>query len=374
MQLSERQQQTVAVALTILASLVIVSAAAGVAWLLVVFLRTFSNVFLPVAVAGILALVCQPYYQWLRYRRRLPVAVALSVLLLSLLTPLAAFAAFFGVILVQQLGDMLNALPVWWQQTRETIVEQWPAALEFLQENAMGQELNQIMQCAGGPASQAVELFANTAIAAGSGAISWAGRMLGWVVTPVYFVFFLTASPRELHTLEDYLPFLKPETRRDVRFLATEFVTILVTFFRGQLVIAFLQGVMLAITFSLVGLKYGLLLGLLLGFLNAIPYLGSMLGLAITLPLAYFQEGGGPATLAGVVVSLVIVQTIEGYVLTPKIMGSRTGLHPMAIIVAIFFWGSALNGILGMILAIPLTAFLVVLSRLAKEKYIKELV
>ena len=68
-----------------------------------------------------------------------------------------------------------------------------------------------------------------------------------------------------------------------------------------------------------------------------------------------------------------VVPVIEGYVLTPRIMGSRTGLHPMVIIVAIFFWGAALDGILGMILAIPLTAFLVVFWRLAKEKYIGEL-
>ncbi len=69
-----------------------------------------------------------------------------------------------------------------------------------------------------------------------------------------------------------------------------------------------------------------------------------------------------------------MVQLIEGYVLTPKIMGNRTGLHFMAIIVAVFFWGVALGGILGMILAIPLTAFLVSFWRLAKEKYIRELV
>ena len=170
------------------------------------------------------------------------------------------------------------------------------------------------------------------------------------------------------------MPFLKEETRQDVVYLVREFVNIMVAFFRGQFIIAFLQGVLLAIGFSLVGLKYGLVLGLLLGFLNVIPYLGSMLGLSITLPLAYFQEGGGAATLAGVIVVLAIVQAIEGYLLTPKIMGDRTGLHPMVIIFAVFFWGSALGGILGMILAIPLTAFLVVFWRLAKEKYIQELI
>ena len=78
------------------------------------------------------------------------------------------------------------------------------------------------------------------------------------------------------------------------------------------------------------------------------------------------------AAVVYVLLVFVVVQLIEGYVLTPRIMGERTGLHPMAIIVAVFFWGSALDGILGMILAIPLTAFLVVFWRLAKEKYIEE--
>jgi predicted PurR-regulated permease PerM len=123
-----------------------------------------------------------------------------------------------------------------------------------------------------------------------------------------------------------------------------------------------------------VGLRYGFVLGLVLGFLNIIPYLGSILGLAVTLPLALFQEGGGLGTLIAVAVVFAAVQTIEGYLLTPKIMGDRTGLHPMVIIVAVFFWGSALGGIAGMILAIPLTAFLVVFWRLAREHYIGEVI
>ena len=117
-----------------------------------------------------------------------------------------------------------------------------------------------------------------------------------------------------------------------------------------------------------------MILGLLLGFLNIIPYLGSIVGLSVALPLALFQDGGGWTMVIAVLVVFTVVQTIEGYVLTPRIMGEQTGLHPMAIIVAIFFWGTALKGITGMILAIPLTAFFVVFWRLLNEKYIGELV
>jgi predicted PurR-regulated permease PerM len=173
---------------------------------------------------------------------------------------------------------------------------------------------------------------------------------------------------------EKLLPFLKPETRKDVVYLAREFVNIVVAFFRGQLIVAFLLGVLLAIGFTIVGLRYGFLIGLVLGFLNIIPYLGSMVGLVVCLPLAFFQEGGGLTKMLLVLAVFVVVQFIEGQFLTPWIMGKRTGLHPLAVIVSFFFWGAALNGILGMILAVPLTAFLLQLWRLMREKYIEELV
>ncbi|MFH1498000.1 MAG: AI-2E family transporter [Verrucomicrobiota bacterium] len=159
------------------------------------------------------------------------------------------------------------------------------------------------------------------------------------------------------------------DKRDDVVFLATEFVNIVVSFFRGQLLIGLIMGVLLAIGFTAVGLKFGLLIGLVLGVLNIVPYLGTIIGLCIALPLAFLQPGGGWETVIWVSAVFVIVQNIEGWFLTPKIMGERTGLHPVMVIVSIFFWGAALNGILGMILAIPLTAFFVTAWRLAKRKY-----
>ena len=106
---------------------------------------------------------------------------------------------------------------------------------------------------------------------------------------------------------------------------------------------------------------------------DRIPYLGSIIGLAIAIPLALAQPDGDLTLIGLTLVVFIVVQQIEGWYLTPKIMGNRTGLHFMAIIVAIFFWGTALGGILGMILAIPLTAFLASLWRLARQKWIAEI-
>jgi predicted PurR-regulated permease PerM len=371
MELSDRQKRIVAAAITVLSVVTILAAVAVLFWLVARFFGTFAHVFLPVAVAGIGAMVCNPYFDWLRERLRLPRPVALIVLFLSVLLPLTAFLWFFGSLLVGQISDMLAAAPAWWETVRAEGEARWPQIQQFF-DSPLGQRLRDAVSSNTDSLMQAMKVIGERTLSAGAGVARGVGAMMGWAVAPVYFAFFLMAPSLDLKKMREYLPFFKQETRDDVVFLVDEFVKIIVVFFRGQLLIAFLQGILFAIGFSIAGLKFGFVLGLLLGFLNIIPYLGSMVGLAITLPLAYFQQGGGWATVIGVLIAMGAVQLIEGYLLTPRIMGDATGLHPMVIIIAIFFWGSALGGILGMILAIPLTAFAVVFWRLAQERYIEE--
>ena len=372
MELTPRQGRAAAAALTVLSAVVILAAVGGLGWLAARFLREFAHVFLPLAVAGIAALVFQPSYDWLRRKARLPKVLALIALLLAILIPVAAFLAFFGTILAGQMTGIVSEIPDGWKRLTTAVQEQWPQVVDFFENHPVGRQIQESLQGQGDAVVGGLQYLGGKALSAGRGAISAVGTILGWAVLPVYFAFFVMADRKDPGQIEGALPFLKAETRKDVVFLAREFVNIVVAFFRGQLLIAAIQGALMAIGFTVVGLKYGLVLGLMLGFLNIIPYLGSIVGLGVTLPLAWFQVGGGPATLAGVLVVFTIVQVIEGYFLTPKIMGDRTGLHPVAIIVAVFFWGSALQGILGMILAIPLTAFLVVFWRLARDKYIGE--
>jgi predicted PurR-regulated permease PerM len=372
LKLTERQATTVATAVTILATVVILLTVAGIFWLLAYFLRSFSGVFLPLAVGAVAALVFRPYYELLRTKARLPRPVAILALLLSFFLPVVAFLTFFGAILADQIVDLASLVPEWFRLLSSSLHQRWPELREFLEtpfglrvQGALAGMQDQILTGLGG--------VGGTALSAGAGVVRGIGGFLAWVVVPVYFVFFLMIDPRVTDGAH-LLPFLKSETRKDVLYLLQEFVNIVVAFFRGQIIIAFLQGLLFAVGFSLVGLRYGFVIGLVLGLLNVIPYLGSIVGLGVALPLAFFQAGGGWPKLALVVLIFVIVQLIEGYVLTPRIMGERTGLHPLAIIVAVFFWGQALGGIMGMIFAIPLTAFLASLWRLAREKYITELV
>lgn len=372
-ELSQRQSATVAAAVTIAATGVILASAVALFWAIGAFFAAFSNVFLPLAVAAVLAFVLRPWFEFLNERLRFPKILALVAVLLSLLLPVAGFAWFFGAMAAAQIAGFVEALPEARDRLMTWVSASLPTLTELMETNPLAARVREAIEGID-PASllPGFGIVGDTALDVFRSIGAGLASLFAWAVLPVYLCFFLFVEPDRFRKLDHLFPFLKPKTREDVVYLIQEFVDILVAFFRGQLVIAFLQGALFAIGFSIAGLRYGLVLGLMLGFLNIIPYLGSIVGLAVALPIAYWQEGGGPQLVIWVLVVFALVQLIEAYVLTPRIMGDRTGLHPMAIIVAVFFWGSALNGIAGMILAIPLTAFLVVFWRLARDRYIGE--
>lgn len=374
-ELSERQRATVAAAATIAAAAVILAAVVALFWAIGSFFAAFSNVFLPLAVAAVLAFVLRPYYELLNERLRSPKILAVAAVLLSLLLPVAGFAWFFGALAASQMTGLVEALPDASDRVVDWVTETLPALNELTETNPFASRVREAIENLD-PASllPGFELVGDTALDVLKSVGAGLASLFAWAVLPVYLCFFLIIDPDRFRKLDHLFPFLKPRTREDVVYLIQEFIDILVAFFRGQLVVAFLQGALFAIGFSIAGLRYGLVLGLALGFLNIIPYLGSIVGLAVALPIGYWQDDGGLTLVIWVLVVFALVQLIEAYILTPRIMGDRTGLHPMAIIVAVFFWGSALNGIAGMILAIPLTAFLVVFWRLARERYIGEVV
>jgi predicted PurR-regulated permease PerM len=374
LEFSDRQRTTITVAITILSAVVIIVAVGAMFWLLGQFLGKFSAVFLPLAVAAVAALVVKPYYEIISTKLKLGRVPALIVVFLSFIVPVAGLSWFFGDLLVDQVRGLIDAFPKWWAASVEWARVRAPQLVHIYNETALGQAVGDAVEGQGGAVVDVAQYVGRRMVSAGAGVLSGVATLLGWVVAPIYFAFFLMTDTSTIGNLERFLPFLKHDTRKDLLYLFEEFLNIIVAFFRGQLIIAFLQGLLFAVGFTLVGLKYGFVIGLTLGFLNIVPYLGNIIGLGTALPLAFFQEGGGLTRVLLVLVVFAAVQMIEGYLLTPKIMGDRTGLHPVVIIVAIFFWGTALNGIMGMILAIPLTAFLVVFWRLAREKYLPELV
>ena len=374
LELGPRQRRTVAAAITLGAVLVLLAVFGATVWGLTRFVGAFQNVLLPPMVAAILAMLLRPYYDLLVKVCRGSQAGGLVLFFLFALIPLGAFIWFVGVSAANELLRLFEDLPSMLDGMLEAGRSLRPKVAALLEKYGLMSEFSDLLK-------DPVEMVANVLRASWERMLQPIAQMFQsvmglfiWAALPLYLAFFLMAKPFEPGQVSEFLPFLKKETREDVIYLFDQFIGILLTFFRGQIIIASAQGALFAIGFFLVGFPYSILIGMTLGLLNVIPYLGSIVGLGVALPLAYFGDDGGVLRVTLALVVFAAVQTIEGYFLTPKIMGNRTGLHPALIIFAVFFWGVALGGILGMILAIPLTAFAVVFWRLLKKKYIAEVV
>lgn len=357
-------------ALSFLAFALILALLVGGIRVLGILVSRFAGVLWPIAVAGIIALMLRPLVELFEERlngRRLAAVLIVVGLML------AVFALILLMVVppaIDQILDLIAFVPKLWKDSLEYIGQHYPNWIELTQKQLQNPTVRSIVD----QLSQELQTLFKHAVpslkAAGTGLLGIAGFATHLAVVPIYLFFFLLSRAQPADRLPEHLPFLSPAVREDVVFLFREFVSIVISFFRGQLLIGLIMGVLYAIGFSIVGLKFGAVVGMALGFLNIIPYLGSIMGFVVTVPLALFQPGGGWKLVALVLTVQVIVQNIEGWILTPKIMSDRTGLHPVAVIFAIFFWGTALDGLLGMVLAIPLTAFFVTAWRLAKRKYL----
>jgi predicted PurR-regulated permease PerM len=374
LELGPRQRATVAAAMTLGAVLVLLAVFSGIVWALARFVGAFQNVLLPPVVAGVLTMLLRPYYSWLVKVCRGTQAGGLVLFFLTALIPLGVFIWFAGVFAANQLLRLFEDLPSMLNAMLEAGRSLWPQVATLLEKYGLMSEFGTLLENPGEMVAKVLQASWEQMSQPIAQMLQSAAGLFAWAVIPLYLAFFLMAKPLEPKQIGEFLPFLKKETREDVIYLFDQFIGILLTFFRGQIIIALAQGLLFATGFAIVGVPYGIVIGMMLGLLNIIPYLGSIVGLGVALPLAYFGDDGGVLRVALTLGVFGVVQAIEGYLLTPRIMGNRTGLHPALIIFAVFFWGVALGGILGMMLAVPLTAFAVVFWRLLKKKYIKEVV
>ena len=192
--------------------------------------------------------------------------------------------------------------------------------------------------------------------------------VLAWitniVLLPVLTFFFL----RDWDQLVERVATLVPRNHAaTVSRLARESSDVLGGFLRGQLLVMLILGVMYGIGLWLVGLELGILIGIIAGLFTFVPYLGPTSGIVLGVIAALVQYGDWKH-VAGVLAVFGIGQVIESYWLTPKLVGDRIGLHPVAVIFAVLA-GGQLFGFLGMLLALPVAAIANVLLRYAHERY-----
>ena len=184
------------------------------------------------------------------------------------------------------------------------------------------------------------------------------------VITPVVTFYLLLDWRRLMGSLDSLVPL----PHRDVvRGLAREIDAAMAGFIRGQSFVCLFLGLWYGFGFTMVGLNFGMLIGITAGVLSFIPYVGSIVGLILSVAVALVQ-GPGWGLIAMVLVVQVSGQFIEGNILTPRFVGEAVGLHPVWVMFALLAFGS-LFGITGLILAVPIAAIIGVLTRFGVRQY-----
>jgi predicted PurR-regulated permease PerM len=187
------------------------------------------------------------------------------------------------------------------------------------------------------------------------------------VVTPVVAFYMLNDWDRMVASVDRWLPRDHADT---LRGLARQVDTALAGFVRGQGSVCLILGIMYAVGLSLVGLKFGMLIGLGSGLISFIPYVGSIVGLVLAGGVAVVQFSLDWVSILTVVGIFVGGQIIEGYFLSPKLVGDRVGLHPVWLMFALFAFGY-LFGFVGLLMAVPMAAAVGVFLRFAIKTYME---
>ena len=314
-----------------------------------------GDVILPFVLGGAIAYFLDPVADRLE-RMGATRAVAVTVITLIALMIFAIMALLVVPTLIEQTVSLFETAPKLFNRFQEALTQRFPSIVD--QESTLRKSLialGETIRDRGGEVLQSVV----------SSAASLINVILLFVIVPVVAFYLLYDWDRMVAVIDDLLP-------RDhapvVRKLAGEIDNTLASFIRGMGTVCLILGTYYAVALMAVGLQFGLVVGALAGLITFIPYVGAVVGGALAIGLALFQFWGDWLSVGLVAGIFVLGQVIEGNVLTPKLVGSSVGLHPVWLIFALSVFG-ALFGFVGMLVAVPVAASIGVLARFAISQY-----
>jgi predicted PurR-regulated permease PerM len=186
------------------------------------------------------------------------------------------------------------------------------------------------------------------------------GFLLSLVLVPVYLFFLLKEKPRIEQRWTHYLPLRASPLKDEVAEVLWQINSYVVAYFRGQLLVCLVDGLLIGTALTIFGLNFAAVIGAMVVVLTMIPYIGIIICWVPAVLIAAFQWGDWMHPII-VTVIFIFIQNLEGLFYAPRIVGNYVGLHPMTVIVSIFVWGLIIGGVIGPLLAVPLTATLKVL-------------
>lgn len=370
------QQRTCRLALFCLALLtVIVLVCAGLYGLGRLFVA-LEPVLLPIIVAGVLAYLLYPIVIWVQkwVKKRLP---SVLIVLFGATLLLAGLGMAIVPPLVHQTGELIS--------NRHKILESAAdSGQTLLESNALVQQAVDTLysktlkdaQDADINPTDLLEAKTYTAkvaaiteynssyltekglewLTAGTRAISGvAAFLIGAVMVPVFLFYFLLESEKIVLNWHKVLPLRSSRFREELVETLRQINGYIVSFVRGQMLVSLIDGVLLGIALKIAGLPYAITIAAAAALLGIIPYIGMISTGIPALLIAWFtwHDIGSTAVIAAIFIG---VSQFDGWVIQPRVIGNRVGMHDMTIMFSVLFWGMVLGGIVGALLAVPLTA------------------
>ena len=322
-----------------------------------------STVFLQLFIAFTLAYILNPAVGWLE-KKGLDRIVSIIVVFTAAVIIGAAFTIFMVVSITAELSNVQINLPAYAQHLYEITPMPVKSYLGIETKDLLFLRLNDLLQQARAMSPDLVKPIWDFIQKAFSSTIGLILAILGYLIIPVYLFYLLADLPRLKLFIDDFIP-LRFRTAYEEKLAEVD--AILSGFIRGQLSVCVILAVLYSIGLYFIGIDMAIAIGTLAGVTFIIPYVGTIIGIILSVIMAFlkFQDILHPLLCLG---WFSLVQGLEGTVITPRVVGNTVGLHPLIAIVALLI-GGQIFGLIGMLLAVPVTAVLQVFLRSLADYY-----
>lgn len=320
-----------------------------------VILWYLGDVILPFVLGGAIAYFLDPVADRLE-RMGLSRTGATALITVMALLLFILIALLIIPTLVNQAIALVNTAPQLFNDLQAFLTEKIPSLMD--QDSTLRRSLDGLGETIRDRGGAFLQSILNSAL-------SLINVVVLLIIVPVVAFYLLLDWDRMVARVDALLP-------RDhapvIRNLARQIDATLASFIRGQGTVCLILGTFYAVALMAVGLNYGMVAGFIAGLLTFIPYVGALVGGALAIGLALFQFWGEWWSIGIVAAIFAIGQMLEGNVLTPKLVGSSVGLHPVWLIFALSAFGT-LFGFVGMLVAVPVAAAIGVITRFAITQY-----
>jgi predicted PurR-regulated permease PerM len=334
--------------------LVLIGIVSGLIYLL-------SPILTPFLLAAVIAYICNPTVTWLE-ARKIPRTLSTTFMMLLTMGLFTILALILFPLFEKEVSRLIERIPFFLDLIKSQLIpwieERFNVELQ-IDIASLKQMLTENWENAGGVAAQLLPSLK-------SGGLIVLTFLMNLVLVPVVLFYLLRDWNHLVKQVSELIP---PVWQRQVFTLAREADDVLAEFMRGEMAVIAIMSSYYVVGLWLIGLEFALPIGLISGVLVFVPYLGTITGLALATfaAITQFQDWSGVLTVWAVIGS---GQLLEGMLVTPRLVGERIGLHPVAVIFSLLAFGQ-LFGFIGILLALPISAVLLVLLRHLHAQYME---